>query len=287
MKRRVALLVVPLFLLPFQSQKERAPVHGQQSMLHRYDLAGQPKAHVTLPSRLKEISGLATTEDGRLFAHDDERGVVYQLDYTSGRILKQFSLGRFGVRADFEGIAVKGKWFYLVASNGTLYECVEGNDGDRVEFRTYRTFLNSKHDVEGLCYDPPTDCLLLLCKGDPGKGYRNYKAVYAFSLRSKTLLPRPRFLIALQRVTRSSDGHRFHPSGIERHPRTGTFFVIAAQGSSLVELAADGTVLAQQAINKNVDPHPEGIAFTPDLSLLLCNDGQGGTGSLSLYAPRQ
>lgn len=285
MKRLIGLLFLPLIFLSFQTKQ--ATVDGKQSVLNRYDLAAHPKAHFTMPSHLNEISGLTVTADGRLFAHDDERGVVYQLDYTSGRIIKQFSIGRFGVRADFEDIAVKGKWFYLVESNGTLYEFAEGNDGDRVEFRTYRTFLNSKNDVEGLCYDPVTDCLLLLCKGDPGSGYQTHKAVYAFSLKTKTLSSRPRFLIPLKQVTGSSEGKRFNPSGIERHPWSGTFFVIAAQGNSLVELAADGTVLAQQALNKNVDPHPEGIAFAPDLSLLLCNDGQGGTGSLTIYAPRR
>ncbi len=255
-------------------------------MLGAYDLSARPKARFALPARLSEISGLAMTDDGRLFAHGDERGVVYQLDYTTGRIIKQFFLGRWGVRADFEGIAVKGKVFYLVESNGTVYEFPEGNNNDRVSFRTYRTFLTSKNDVEGLCYDPATDALLLLCKADPGKGYHKHKSVYEFSLKTRTLSSRPRFLIPLKDVTRSSDGHRFNPSGIERHPQSGTFFVVAAQGHSIVELAADGTVLAQQRINKKIDPHPEGIAFIPDGSLLLCNDGQGGSGSLSVYASR-
>lgn len=286
-KRLLVLLALPLLFGSFQTRNEHAPKGGTQSVLNRYNLAAQPKARFVVPSRLNEISGLTMTEDGRLFANEDERGVVYQLDYTSGRIIKRFSIGRFGVRADFEGIAVKGTWFYLVESNGTLYEFPEGRDGERVEFRTYRSFLTSKNDVEGLCYDPSTDCLLLLCKGDPGKGLQKYKAVYEFSLQSKTFSPKPRFLIPLKQVSRSSAGNHFNPSGIERHPRSGTFFVIAAQGHSIVELAADGTVLAQQAINKRVNPHPEGVTFAPDLSLLLCNDGQGGAGSLTVYAPQQ
>lgn len=284
-RRLVLLPVTALVIFLPQTSREQTASH-QRSMLGAYDLSARPKARFKLPARLSEISGLTMTDDGRLFAHDDERGVVYQLDYTTGRIVKQFSLGRWGVRADFEGIAVKGKVFYLVESNGTLYEFPEGKNDERVSFRTYRTFLTSKNDVEGLCYDPTTDALLLLCKADPGKGYQKHKAVYEFSLKTKSLSSQPRLLIPLKDVTRSSDGHLFNPSGIERHPRSGTFFVIAAQGHAIVELASDGTVLAQQRINKKSDPHPEGITFAPDGSLLLCNDGQGGSGSLSVYASR-
>src|SRR5688572_27149731 len=46
-----------------------------------------------LPSRLHEISGLATSADGRVFAHDDEHAVIYQIDPKQGRIMKWFSLG--------------------------------------------------------------------------------------------------------------------------------------------------------------------------------------------------
>src|SRR5882762_6336402 len=54
-----------------------------------------------LPKRLNEISGLALSADARLFAHDDERGVIYQIDWRHGRLTKAFSLGDPPPRADF------------------------------------------------------------------------------------------------------------------------------------------------------------------------------------------
>jgi uncharacterized protein YjiK len=223
------------------------------------------------------------SDDGRLFCHDDESGVVYQLDYSTGEIVKQFSLGSGFVREDFEDIAIKKDTMYLVASNGTLFEFREGNDKGRVDFRVYRTFLSRKNDVEGLEYDPDTDCLLLACKALAGKGLSKYKAVYAFQLKTKKLLKEPRFLIPLENVNQESRKRGFNPSGIARHPRSGTYFIISADGESIIEINDKGKLLAQEAIPKKVNSQPEGITFAPDLSLILCNDGQGGTGTLTVY----
>lgn len=275
-------MIVFVIVGSFAHKKETTT--GPQSFLSHYDLSDKHATQFTLPRRLSEASGLVMTADGRLFAEEDERGVVYQLDYTNGKIVKQFSLGKFGVKGDFEDITIRGKTFYLMESGGTIYEFPEAEDGGRVEFKTYDTFLTAKNDVEGLCYDSETDCLLLLCKAYAGKGYHNYKAVYSFSLKTKSLSEKPRFLIPLEQVTKNSDNGGFLPSAITRNPKSGTFFIIAAHGFLIIELSKDGKILAQQAINKKVNPHPEGIAFAPDLTLVLCNDGQGGRGSLTMYS---
>lgn len=273
----------PLLVCCAQKKKNEtvSEKSASSSQLSRYNLSDKNPKQFALPKKISEASGLAMSNDGRLFTHDDERGVVYQIDYSNGRIVNQFALGRFGVRGDFEGIAVKGKMFYLVRSDGVIYEFLEANDGQTVEFRTYETFLSAKNDVEGLEYDAETDCLLLPCKGSAGKGLQHQKAVYSFSLKSKSLSEKPRFLIPLDAVTRTS--HEFLPSGIAMHPKSKTFFIIAAHGSSIIELSRDGKILAQQPINNKPNPHPEGITFSPDLTLILCNDGQGGPGSISLY----
>lgn len=284
-------IIAPLFVCCGQKKKEEPPppksrVTAQashESMLRHYDLSGTEASTKKLPGRLSEASGLAISKDGKLFSHDDEQATVYQVDLSSGKILKQFSLGRFGIKGDFEDIAIAGNLMYLVRSDGVIYEFPEGDDGRTVEYRTYKTPLTASHDVEGMCYDPETDALLLACKEFPGKGYEEYRAVYSFSLKSKSLNPKPRFLISLREVTKKSDKKEFRPSGIERHPVSGSFFIIAAHGSSVIELSKDGTLLGQQSINKKVNSHPEGITFAPDMTLILCNDGQGAKGTLTLY----
>jgi len=267
-----------------KDQAQHASSEQQQApWLPRYDVGSKHPMQLTLPGRLSEASGLAMSDDGRLFSHDDERGVVYQVDYASGKIMKQFSVGDFTVSGDFEGIAVKAPMMYLVSSDGNIFEFREGNNKERVPYTVYRTPLTSRNNVEGLVYDNETDCLLLACKGDAGPGLSEYKAVYAFSLKKKKLLKQPRFLVRLAEVTKKSRGGRFNPSDIAKHPVSGTFFIIAANGESIIELSKDGRVLAQEEIPRKVNPQPEGIAFSPDLTMIMCNDMQGGTGTLTLY----
>jgi hypothetical protein len=109
------------------------------------DLASSPASKVSLPTELHEISGLAVTADGRVFAHGDEDGTVYQLDPRSGRVTKRFALAATGddpdlgkkvrdgrLTGDFEDIAIAGDRFFLISSNGVLLEFAEGEDGGSV-----------------------------------------------------------------------------------------------------------------------------------------------------------
>ena len=94
---------------------------------------------VTLSKKLDEISGLASTSDGRIFCHNDEEGIVFQIDPNTGDIIKHFSLGPGKVREDFEGIAISRNYFYLVTSSGDLYRFKEGQKGDKVRYKIFRT----------------------------------------------------------------------------------------------------------------------------------------------------
>ena len=54
----------------------------------------EPIARWLLPPELAEISGLALTPDGRLFAHNDETARITEIDYRRGTVIKHFSVGR-------------------------------------------------------------------------------------------------------------------------------------------------------------------------------------------------
>lgn len=258
-------------------------VIAQESWLSHYDLSEKSVTRFNLPGKLSEASGLTMTANGRLLAHDDENGAVYQVDYSSGAILKQFSIGSALLRADFEDIACVGERIYMVTSDGDIYEFREGQDGERKTFQLYKTALSRENDVEGLSYDPATNCLLLACKGNAGSGLEKYKAVYSFSLSEKKLLKKPRFLLAIKSFDKIAHKGHFNPSGIARHPKSGTFFIISADGEAIIEISATGKLLSHQKIPKKINDHPEGITFTPDLTMILCNDGQGGVATLTLY----
>ncbi len=249
----------------------QSPVPEPSSALSWYDLNDKKPSAVDLPTRLREISGLAMSEDGRLFGHGDEKGVIYQIDYQSGKIIKSFSLGRIAVRADFEGLAIAGNRFFLVTSWGNLYEFSEGKDEGYVSYQVHRTPLTLANDVEGLCYDPDTHSLLLACKEYPGRGYAKNKAI----------------LLPVQELRRKSRHKLFNPSGIERHPKTGTFFVIAAQGESIIEVSSSGDVLDQVTFRSGVHKQPEGITFSPDFTLLISDEGGRKRAKLTRYPVRK
>ena len=77
-----------------------------EGILGSFDFSEDGGSQETLSRRLEEISGLAVTREGRVFAHNDERAVFYELDPGSGEILKAFSAGIGGIPGDFEGIAI-------------------------------------------------------------------------------------------------------------------------------------------------------------------------------------
>ena len=136
--------------------------------LEDYDLGASEAAPRELPRRLREISGLATTADHRLLAHNDEAGIVFEIDARDGSVVKEFQLADVGdpVAGDFEGIAVAEGRIYLVTSSGRLYEFHEGADDESVLFTAHATGAGRDCEIEGLAYDERARELLLMCK-DP------------------------------------------------------------------------------------------------------------------------
>ncbi|HLF15801.1 MAG TPA: SdiA-regulated domain-containing protein [Bacteroidota bacterium] len=246
---------------------------GMATLTTHYDFASKPAIILTLPSFLREVSGIALTKDGRLFAHNDERGAVYRIDPATGKMIKQFAVGERRLQEDLEDIAIVGDTFYLVSSKGDLFAFREGRGKENVPYMAHKTGLTAKNDVEGLCYDPETGCLLLACKADPGVDLVDARAVYAFDLRTRKLLPRPRFLIDLKDLKKRFGLKEFMPSGIARHPATGNFFVISSVGNSLIELSPGGKVLSYTGLPKKYHEQPEGIVIDKDGRLLIANEG--------------
>lgn len=270
----------------------------EQSSINLYALNAKSAKTVKLSKKLQELSGLAMSADDRLFGHNDESAVIYQIDFQSGKILKSFSLGEKILKKDFEGLAIAADMFYLVTSAGTLYEFREGENKSAVPYNKYTTNLSSNNNVEGLCYDTDTHSLLLACKGDPGKGYAGNRAVYSFSLEDKKLKKKPRFLIPIKDIKKKNSGfaekmsdffmlseETFAPSGIEKHPQTGTFFILAARGRSLIELSPDGKLLGLALLDKKHHFQPEGITFTSKNYLVIGDEGGAGKAKITFYPP--
>lgn len=258
----------------------------KKSGLEAYNFTADNTARYELTKPLREISGMAVSPDGRLFAHHDESGDIFQLKSDNGSIVKRFSLGPRTVFGDFEGLAVVDRMFYLVTSDGILYECAEGNDKEKVSYKSYETSLSGEYDVEGLCYDPRTDCLLLACKGYSGLASIGSKAVFAFLLTTKRMERSPRFLLSLKELEHRLQGKPFQPSGIEFAQATGTFFILDSRIKSMIEISTEGKILRAVKLNSAIHKQPEGITSLPNGTLCI-GDESSKQGFLTFYRVRK
>lgn len=232
---------------------------------------------------LKEISGLgAPDEAGVLCAISDEKGEVLFLDTRNGGAIVRRVL--FREKGDFEGVEQVKKCLYAVKSKGELYEIIHWKSKKPV-IRSYNTLLTKANNIEGLCYDPQRNALLLACKGDPDSAY--LRDIYAFDLRTKQLDIQPVYTLNPLEINTKIpyDEHDkpnfFSPSGIAIHPFSHQIYVLSSALKRLAVLDyATGNLLYAVRLNKHVMPQPEGISFDANGNLFICSEGRKGEGLL-------
>ena len=253
--------------------------------LESYDLNVEAATRWKLPGRLKEISGLALTMDNRLLAHSDEKGVIYEIDYRKGEVVKAFQLADMAtpVADDFEGIATVDHQVYLVTSSGRLYECSEGADGESVLYNIYTTGVGRDYEIEGLAYDANRRALLLMCKGARRPDLTGRLAIYHWSIDEKKLNDDAHTVIPVIQFSRHIKGKKFQPSGIERHPVSGNYFVVAARQTAITEITPGGQVVAVKQFPAKRHRQTEGITFAEDGTLIIADEGAGKKARLTLY----
>ncbi|MFU8815091.1 MAG: SdiA-regulated domain-containing protein [Pseudomonadales bacterium] len=285
------------------SETPSATPHGSAATQQSFELGGYRyfPARATqwaLPGKgLREVSGLTLDPEGRLFAHDDELAVIYQLDYQNHEVVKAFALGDPPVKGDFEGIAWAEGQLYLVTSDGDLLVSDEGEHGEYLPYQRHVTRLGQRCEVEGLHYDAPQRLLRLACKTIREPGSKKRTLVLAWSLDTASpapehdlelLWPEPAEAAAAGAEGLLGDGsgprRRLHLSGITWSPRAGNWIAVAHRQRALVEFAPDGTLVrAFQIPNTHLHPQMEGIALTADGTLIIADEGGKGRGRLSVY----
>jgi len=264
------------------------PAAGQtpSAILPEYDLSSGAGIQLGLSWSLREVSGLATDQRGRLFAHDDERAILHQLDPSTGRSIKTFAVGVLGVPGDFEGLAIAGDRFFLLTSSGRLVEFREGGAGRTVGYDTHNLGLERRCEVEGLAYDHETRALLIPCKTTRQDELDEHLVVFSVPLETLTPEDEPRVFIPLEVLDDNGLGKNFHPSAIEVHPETRSLLILAAREEAGAEVSQDGELLGTFEMKRRDHPQPEGVAFLPDGSLVLADEGQNHRGTITVYPKR-
>ena len=260
-----------------------AGVAGEEAALARYDFDAPPADRWKLPKELNEISGLAADRAGRVFAHGDERAIVYQLDPATHRVVKRFTLGRPAVRGDFEGIALADGRVFLLTSDGVLYAAPEGRDGDAVAFVTYDTGIGRSCEVEGLAWIERDRTFLVACKLPRVAALRGSLTVFAWSLDRRALAPAPTLRVPLARVASLLGEAAIHPSELTRDPTTGHLLLLAARAHAVAELTPAGAVVRVARLRRSLHRQAEGLTVMPDRTLLVADEANGDRATLTSY----
>lgn len=231
-----------------------------------------------LPLELLEISGMAVSPDGRLFAHDDERAVIYEINAEDGAFVKRFALGA-PLPGDFEGLAIDNDGvFWMITSEGQVLRFAEGQDGRRVQYETLDTGLRRTCEIEGLAFLAAADSLIIACKQNHVRDMRDAIALYQWRPGGEATLWRT---VALGDVQEIIGIDNFRPSSIEFDRRSGRIILLSASDPALVELEGERVVAARQL--GRVHTQAEGAAILPDGSLVISDEGSNTRALLSVY----
>jgi hypothetical protein len=237
-----------------------------------------------LPESLREISGLAFTPDGRLFGHDDERAIVYELDYADGAVKKRFALGDPPDEDDFEAIATTATHLYLITSKGRILEAREGGDGESVPFQTYDAGTERACEIEAAAYISSRDALALTCKRlFDGRG--KHTQIYFFSIVERRVTDM--IDVTMRPATELLGTDKVRISDIAWDETRQRLIAVAAEERALVELDLTGQILYVAHIPRSQHRQAEGIALDPTGKLIVADEGGKGSAKLTIYEPRQ
>jgi uncharacterized protein YjiK len=235
-----------------------------------------------LPERLREISGLALSPDGRLFAHADESAVIYELDTRQGRIVKAFALGETTVETgDFEGLAITPNGdFWMTTSQGRLYRFREAADGARVSFQRFDTGLRNVCEIEGLAYLAAEESLILACKRNEARPMRDTISLHAWRIGAdQPATPWRQWPEAALATAAGVDN--FRPSSLDIDAATGRLLLLSARAGALAEI--DGDTISSARTLGPQHTQAEGVAVLADGSLAIADEGGDGLALLSIY----
>lgn len=254
-----------------------------------YDLSA-PDVTLELPKALREVSGIVVLNDQLLACIEDEHGVVYVVDATTGGILTQKT---FAARGDYEGLARADRSLYVLRSDGALFE-VADRPSAVPPVILHETDIPAK-DNEGLCYDAANHRLLIAAKSKSGKrfGFKNKRLIYAFDLETQTMVRPAPFIYevkAMEEFARTqglirSKKIKFRPSAIGIHPASGQLYLISAADHLLFVFRPNGILEHIEPLIPDLFPKAEGIAFNPAGDLFISNEGNKTPATILKFKP--
>ncbi len=280
-------------------------INAQHSRVFPYDISN-PANIILLDDELDEISGIAVHDD-HIYAIQDEKAHIYKLNM-HGEIKTKYD---FGKNDDYEDITIAGGHFFVLRSDGTIFEIDElkkkkKDKKEDVDSKKHKTKLSSYNDTEGLCYDPLTHSLLIACKAygglEPGDEKADVRAVYRYDLVKKKLIKDAFMKIHLDSVQNEenesffdrisvqiasflheSGDIRFQPSGIAVHPFTQDIYLLSANSYGILIIDREGRIKKFVKLSKDSFQQAEGICFDREGKLYISNEANSRVASILIF----
>jgi uncharacterized protein YjiK len=227
-----------------------------------------------LPDAIREVSGLAVDDSGRLYLHDDELGQVYRLDPATGLVTTVAKIQEPPLRGDFEGIALIGDDIWLVTSKATLHQIKAGLmlANAVVDSAEFKTGLKKICEVEGL--DDFDGKLIIACKTNYKKEDERVVLLYSFD-------PVTRDTSIFLRVNLVELGQKhFSPSALV--VTTDKVYLLSAKQRRLIVVDHAGALLATHKLSKQAHPQAEGLGIHQD-QIFIADEGSSRGGKIVSY----
>ncbi|SIT77999.1 SdiA-regulated domain-containing protein [Pontibacter indicus] len=239
-----------------------------------------------LPAELREVSGISLLSDGTMACVQDEEGKIFVYDLEKEAIAREIP---FAGPGDYEGIAIAGENAYIVRSDGTLFE-IANFTSEKPTTKVYEASFPATINIEGLAYDQEQNQLLLAPKGHDPK-LKMQKAIYAFSLDSRTFLLEPVVNIPLDQVEPPKKGKKkkseydvLQPSSLEKHPTDDALYLLDAVNNRLYSMTKDGKLTRTLELDESQLRQAEGLTFDQDGAMYIASEGgKKGKGVILKY----
>lgn len=248
-------------------------------------LSGKPTARWEIPG-LREASGLALTEDGRLLVHGDESARIIAIDPAQGQLVGQFQLGAAPPRQDFEGIAVVDSTGYLVTSTGVLYEFMIPSAGKATATLSYTvipTPAGRSCEIEGLGYESSSKVLLLACKHM--KKSSEPTAIFRWSLSERRLASPAKIELDETGLPGKVSGRKLNITGVDVDPSSGEWVLLSSLDQTIAVADPNGRVRATERLARG-HRQPEGLALSTNRRIFIADEGGKGLSVITVYACR-
>lgn len=224
-----------------------------------------------LDIKLKEISGLVwDTDNNEFLAHYDEAGKLFILDKETKEIKAEYP---FGVKGDYEDIALYKGVPYILRSDGMIIKIIRDSAGVR-GVEAGKIGITGTNDFETMYADTARKALIVICKNCNMDDKKSVSA-FAYYPDSIGFDSNPVFTIDAAEVEKLSPHKtsKLQPSAAAIHPVLKKLFIISSASNLLVIADLNGKVESVFELGKNMFPQPEGLTFKSNGDMYISNEG--------------